>query len=345
MLFRSASPEPTRDRPRIRPVFLPFQGCPGRCLYCSQALQTGTPPEPLELVYSRLKTSFQQAASARVPPFEVAFYGGTFTRIPWPWPRRFISLAQQFRTHGLITRIRCSTRPDELETGLLTELKSRGLDLVELGVQSFSDRALHLSRRGYTGAQAETGCERVLETGLELGVQLLPGLPGHDLSAWLEDIRRTAGIRPAQVRIYPCQVLRGTPLERLWARGAYRPWSLPETLQALQRGVFRLYRAGIPVTRIGLPPEPGFLDNRLAGPWHPALGSIIKSRILLARLQLQAIRLGPGPKRLICPQQAQGQIFGHRGDSIERLKSIGIQPGDILFTKQEDFRLQRRAPP
>lgn len=333
--------EPRKAHSRIRPIFLPFHGCPGKCIYCAQNLQSGTRPASLEVLYSRLKESFQQAADRQAAPFEAAFYGGTFTCIPPPWPQRFIALAQEFRERGLISRIRCSTRPDALEERKLLELKALGLECIELGIQTFSDRVLSLSRRGYTGRQAVKGCELVLEKGLELGIQLLPGLPGHEPGIWLEDIRRTIARQPALVRIYPCLVLKGTPLHRRWSSGGYRPWTLQETRQALNRGVFRLYRAGIPAARIGLAPEPGLLENMCAGPWHPALGSVIKSRVLFAVLLFKAAKLGPGPKRLFCPQKHQGQLFGHQGQNLNRLQRIGIQPADIRYTEQEIFTIQK----
>lgn len=332
--------EPQAPHPRVRPVFLCFHGCPGKCIYCAQNLQSGVQPEPLEAVYSRLHNSLQSAADHEATPFEIAFYGGTFTWLPAPWPQRFIALAQQFRDLGLISRIRCSTRPDALNAEQLLELKDLGLDCIELGVQSFSDRVLCLSRRNYTGDQAAKACELVRVMGLALGIQLLPGLPGHEPKAWLKDIQRTIGQHPALVRLYPCLVLKGTPLHRLWSSGAYQPWTLQETRRALSRGVFRLFRAGIPVTRIGLAPEPGLLDNVCAGPWHPALGSIIKSRILFAVLLFQALRLGPGPKRLFCPKNVQGQLYGQQGRYLNRLQRIGIQPENVHFQERTTFKLQ-----
>ena len=335
--------EPTRDKTRIWPVFLPFQGCPGRCVYCAQDLQTGTAEESLATHYDRLEAGLSQAYRDKRPPCELGFFGGTFASLPRPWPRRFLGLARRYRGLGLITGIRCSTRPDGLDRDRLSALKEEGLDLVELGVQSFSDRALSLSRRSYSGEEATRGCQAVRESGLELGIQLLPGLPGHDPTAWLRDVARTARLHPALVRIYPCLVVKGSALEKQWRKGGYVPWSLEQTIASLSRGVFRLWRAGIPVTRIGLPPEPGLVDNLTAGPWHPALGSLVKSRILLARLLFQALVLGPGAKEVICPKRCQGGFFGHQGKYRARLQKIGIAPADVSFQDQDHFVIRNKT--
>ncbi|MFW6055643.1 MAG: elongator complex protein 3 [Thermodesulfobacteriota bacterium] len=341
--IRFSQLEPIRDRTRIWPVFLPFQGCPNRCLYCAQDAQTGAPAESLGQSFDRLEAGFRQAHSHGTPPFELGFYGGTFTRLPRDWTAKFIGLAARYRRLGLITRIRCSTRPDGLDRAGLSALKEEGLDLVELGVQSLSDRVLTLSMRSYSREEAEKGCRIVRESGLDLGIQLLPGLPGHKPRTWLRDIDRVIKLQPALVRIYPCLVVKGTGLEKQWQKGGYVPWSLEQTVASLGRGVFRLWRAGIPVTRIGLPPESGLVSNLAAGPWHPALGSLVKSRILLARLVFQALALGPGAKEVICPRRFQGEFFGHQGRHRARLARVGIPPGAVTFWDQDHFVIRKKT--
>ena len=185
--FRFPHPEPPRGGKagQVLPVFLPYAGCPERCIFCNQPAQTGQAPEPLASIYERLQERLaslsgleanssapQRAASAQASP-ELAFYGGTFTALPAPWPQRFLELAQPHLSAGRLSRVRCSTRPDAVFVPQLAELRTLGLSLVELGVQSFDDGALAASRRGYTGAQARRGCEAVREAGLSLGVQLM----------------------------------------------------------------------------------------------------------------------------------------------------------------------------
>ena len=76
-------------RPRILPVFMPFAGCPHRCLFCAQDKQTGASPEPpggsalrtLASLLHSLKAK-RQAAQDTFRPVEIAFYGGTFTALP-----------------------------------------------------------------------------------------------------------------------------------------------------------------------------------------------------------------------------------------------------------------------
>ena len=147
-------------------------------------------------------------------------------------------------------------------------------------------------------------------------------------------------LRPDAVRIYPCLVLEGTPLAELWRQGSYTPWSTEKTIGTVSRATLRLWRSGIPVIRIGLPPEKGLLPHVLAGPWHPALGSLVRSRVLLHLLLGHAI--GKGHKAvqgLDCPRRYQGELWGHRGANREGLRRLGISHDVVRYTEESRFTL------
>lgn len=335
------SPEAKPQKPRIWPVFLPYQGCPGRCLYCAQHLQTATKSRSLESCLQHLQAELEQACQNKTPPLELGFFGGTFTALPGHWPIRFLDLAQKFRQKGLISKIRCSTRPDSCSASDLQKFRAHGLDLVELGVQSFSDHVLAASGRNYTQQQVLTASALVQAAGLQLGIQLLPGLPGHNLSLWRQDIRQTCLLEPEVVRIYPCLVLESTALARLWEKGQYRQWSLKKTIYALWEGVNSFWKKDISIIRMGLPPEQSLLSNILAGPWHPALGNIVKSLVLFDSIHYHAALLGPGPKKLFAPQRYSGEIRGYQGQLIPGLNALGISPGHLRSWKSPFFLIKR----
>lgn len=332
-------PETQRAKTRIWPVFLPFHGCPGRCVFCAQEVQTGTRPRPLATHYRNLEQELEQALQNQRAPLEMAFFGGTFTNLPRDWALRFVALAQSFRRRSLITRIRCSTRPDSLDQALLQDLRSEGLDMIELGIQSFSTAALQASQRGYDADCALEACSRVRRFGFELGVQLMPGLPGQSPSGWHRETTTLIALGPDCVRLYPCLVFRGTRLAELWHQGRYAPWSVQTTVTALSRTVLALWRSGIQVIRTGLPQEQGLLDELLDGPWHPSLGTMIRSRILSALLITRALILGHGPKTLFCPRKYSGELFGFRGHNRDRLKRHGIVPERTTTWDRSTFLL------
>jgi len=293
-------------------VFLPFAGCPERCVFCNQPAQTGQAQQPLEALLANarqlLAARAPQSATAEGPRAELAFYGGTFTALPQHWRREFLALATQAKAEGIICRARCSTRPDAISPEILEELRQGGLDLVELGVQSFADAALSASQRGYSGATAQKACLLVRQSGLGLGIQLMPGMPGHTPTDFARDAVLAASFQPELARLYPCLVLSGTPLAELWRGGEYTTWSLDHTVEALAHALLTLWAAGVPAARIGLAEE----DNLpvLAGPRHPALGQMARAQALLLHIQALLPSLSKAPNTLLLPRRLQGEALG-----------------------------------
>jgi histone acetyltransferase (RNA polymerase elongator complex component) len=248
------------------------------------------------------------------------------------WQQRFLEISAEYRNKGLITAVRCSTRPDSCQLPQLERLAGLGLSTVEIGAQTFSSHVLRAVRRGYDPEAIASAAANVRKAGLGLGIQLLPGLPGHTHSAWLRDVRQTLDLRPDFVRIYPCLVLDQTPLANMYRQGLFQPWTLQQTITALARASLRLSAAKIPVIRMGLHPEPSLIKSLIAGPWHPALGSLVRSRTLLSRIKMACLQLPPGPKQVICPRSLQGDLWGHKRIHRLPLHKVGITPDRVVYT-------------
>lgn len=336
-------PEPAKRRARVWPVYISFQGCPGRCVFCAQAVQAGAPPVSLAQTLAAMERDLTRAARDGRGPYELAFYGGVFTALPEPWPRRFLEAALGFRRDGLIGRIRCSTRPDACAPGLLAELAGLGLDLVEIGAQTFDDAVLAASGRGHDAEATRRAARAVRAAGLDLGLQLLPGLPGHDPACFARDVAETCALAPSLVRIHPCLVVEGTELAALFRAGRHVPWSLEETIDALARALPPLWRAGAVVARLGLAPEPGLEAAILAGPRHPALGDRARGRALLALVREEAAALGAPLGGLFAPRRFAGQLFGHGGELAQAYADLGLPREVVRFTRDDVFFLAAKA--
>lgn len=338
--MRFTHPEPTPASTTVWPVFLPFAGCPYRCLYCAQDKQTGRDGADLSAILRELEGDLEEALSQGRGPYEIAFYGGTFTALPEPWPEKFLAVAARFGERGLITRVRCSTRPDCVDPGLLDRLRGQGMDMVELGVQSFDDQALKQSGRGYTGGTAAAACGMVKDAGLALGIQLLPGLPGDRDGVFAEDVRLTAGIAPETARLYPCLVIRGTGLARLWKRGDYTPWTLGRTRAELAGALLTLWAANVRVIRLGLPPEGALEGHVLAGPHHPALGQSVRGLALAEVIWKKTQELGRPPASLDVPRRYQGEFLGHANELAEEYAILGFGKGMVRYVDGDEFVLR-----
>ena len=321
----------------VHPVFLPFSGCPMHCVYCVQDRQTGMEkPKTIADILADVRNDFTSLTPCdSVQTRELAFYGGTFTALPEEDRRACLALLDELRASGHITHARCSTRPDALSAEILQELKEHGIDLIELGIQSFDSAALSASRRGYDGKTALRACRMVQESGFELGIQLLPGMPGSSPEVFIKDAEMALSLRPSCLRFYPCLVPAGTVLAHWLEEGRYAPWSIEETASTLGRALSRAWKEAVPVIRLSVAPEPAFDASILAGPRHPALGALIQAEALLTSVQKALEEICTPPKALLLPRSCQGFMYGERGALKARWAALGLGPEHIFFTDSE----------
>lgn len=276
-------------RPLIVPVFIPGLGCRQRCIYCDQRAVTGAPPRlpGPEEIWRTLSLYLATPKARRAKVRQLAFYGGTFTQLPESDQERLLAIGRGYIDRGLIDSLRLSTRPDALDAPALLRLAAWGVRTIELGAQSFDEGVLRLARRGHSAQATEAAARLIKASGLELGLQLMCGLPGEDLESFLASCRRAAALSPALVRLYPVVVLRGTELERWWRRGDYLPLSVAQAVDWCRRALESFAAQAIPVARIGLPASRELEAAVVAGPYHPALGDLVRSPLRLASAQGQ----------------------------------------------------------
>lgn len=332
-MLRITYPEPQRTPLRLVPFFLPFAGCPRHCVFCDQHAQTGLQQVSLQTALCDLEGLLASQSGC----FGLGFFGGTFTGLDSVWQQAFLHTAEKYRRRGTLEHLRISTRPDRIDAQILTLLQSGGVDMVELGVQTFDDHVLAGSGRGYTGAQAAEACLLVREKGLSLGIQLLPGLPGHDPVLWRRDVLAVLQHRPQTVRIYPCVVMLDTELAAMHARGEFVPWSLETAVREVGWAVQQCWEAGIRVIRMGLAGEQSMVRRLVAGPWHPAFGNMVRSEVLL-RVLTKAV--GDGCLRALhLPRRLSGDLWGHRRCLAPDLARLGIIPENISIWNDPDIGL------
>ena len=89
----------------------------------------------------------------------------------------YLSIAERYKEAGRVQAIHLSTRPDYINEEILDQLTFFGTDVVELGVQSFDEEVLLQSGRGH-GREAVYQRGNDKGAGIDLGIQLMVGLPG-----------------------------------------------------------------------------------------------------------------------------------------------------------------------
>lgn len=314
-----------RKQRSIVPIFIPHQGCPYRCVFCDQNEISGVEhSEDAARVRQAFETYLFATPPNRLPlKREVAFYGGTFTGLPAARQEFLLSQVQQQVDAGWVHSIRLSTHSDFIDAEKLDRLACYSVKTVELGVQSTDADVLSRSGRIDAFYNVPRAASMIRERGFELGMQLMVGLPGDDESRFLRTVSDTIALQPDFVRIYPTLVLRGTALFELYQKGDYTPWSLERTVSVLARGVRMFQDVGIPVIRIGLHPEPSMLENLVAGPHHPALRSLVDSRLALEELTALLDKGRPLPEKVVVrvPSERISHYTGHQKENVTYLKN------------------------
>ena len=270
-------------RNSIIPVFVPHLGCPNDCVFCNQRRISGhTQPATAETV----KNAIEKAAA--LTPSEskrqLAFYGGSFTAIPTADQLALLQAAQPYLADGTIDSIRLSTRPDAIDEEILARLKKYGVSTVELGAQSLCDKVLYLSGRGHTAKEVEDASRLIKAAGFELILQMMTGLPGDTDESCVETAERIIALKPDGVRIYPTVIVRDTALYDMWQAGEYPEHTVEDAVRVCAKITELFDAAGIPIIRMGLNPTEDLSGGDAAGgAYHPALGELVRSRIMLHR--------------------------------------------------------------
>ena len=300
----------------ILPVFVPHLGCPHACVFCNQNRISGTLcPASAEDV----KKAIADAASLpRGGKRQLAFYGGSFTAIPVPQQEVLLGAARDALERSEIDSVRLSTRPDAIDGKTLDRLAAYGVETIELGAQSMDEEVLRLSCRGHSAADVERASRMIRARGFSLILQMMTGLPGDTEEKDLETARRLIALQPEGVRIYPTVIVRDTALEKLWERGEYREHRVEDAVQVCARLLPLFEEAGIPVIRLGLNPTEELSGGAaLGGAYHPALGELVKSRVL--RNRAETLLAGTPPKSRVLLTVGRGRTSQMTGQHRENL--------------------------
>ena len=308
----------------IVPFFIAHQGCPHQCVFCDQRAITGRDgelPQPAEL----LRTIEAWRSSSGGGAVEVAFYGGTFTALSRRQQETLLQPLQPLLASGRVSAVRLSTRPDAVDAANADFLRAAGVSLVELGVQSMDDAVLAAAGRGHTAAATIAAFATLRAAGLQVGAQLMPGLPGESIAGAIGSFRRVVALKPNLLRIYPAVVLKGTALAMLYQQGSYQPLSLDTAVNLCKIMLHDAARAAVPVIRAGLQPTEDLAAGSavLAGPCHPAFRQLAEGERWYDLLQILAVRFDSGARLVLqVPPARIADVVGQKRRNIIRLDTF-----------------------
>jgi histone acetyltransferase (RNA polymerase elongator complex component) len=330
-----------RHKPFVIPVFIPHAGCPHQCLFCDQTRTTNRDRTfPTE---SQLHAEINRFLSYRRDHrrwTEISFFGGNFLGLSDRQILQLLAVADKYIQTGRAQGIRFSTRPDTIDEKRLALIRDCPVSTIEIGAQSMNASVLTASRRGHSPDDTVKAVNLLKNNGFRIGLQMMVGLPAESEQETVTSAQQMAGLAPDFVRIYPCLVLRGSPLARWYSQGRYVPMSLKSSVSLVKR-IYALMTAGnIAVIRMGLQPTTELNTGAavLAGPFHPAYGELVYSALWMDALRktLSLHKVNDGNLTIEVHPKSGSHIRGHRSCNLKRLRreyhlpSIKIVPDSRL---------------
>jgi len=326
--------------PLVIPIFIPQEGCPHCCIFCNQRRISGFSHHPVDPddVHEIVQTWLARGKT-RSGQVQVAFYGGSFTALEQTRQRELLAAVAPFVEQGRVATIRLSTRPDYMDRKIAGFLRSNHVSVVELGVQSMDDTVLAAARRGHDREDVRAAAAVLREAGMKLGIQLMIGLPADTRRKLRFTVQQVIALQPDFVRIYPVLVMENSVLATLYRQQKYQPVSLDMAVLLAAWMKKRFDETGIGVVRMGLQSGADLEQGLVAGPWHPAFGELVNSRLMLQQTRkVLASVAADTPVCLTIHEKDQSIFRGIRSGNIQRLRELGLWPRITLAADADQPR-------
>jgi elongator complex protein 3 len=315
--------KPTKTLAGVTPIAVmckPQKCRHGTCLYCPSlnVPQSYTPKSPPVLRAERLAYNPAEQVKSRLKAFEVMHHptdkielivmGGNFPDYDKKYKYDFIKQCydalngkksrnlQEAKKLNEKAKHRCVAlciegRPDTIVNNkdLVKELLEWGCTRVELGVQCLDDKIYKFVNRGHSVKDVIDATFLLKQAGFKIGYHMMLGLPlsnpKKDL-AMFKKLFSDENFKPDQLKIYPCQVIKGAALESLYKKGKYKPYS-EKQIKELVLKIMQFIPNYCRVMRVMREIPPEYLT---AGTTRIDLRKDIEEEIIKQKLKINEIR-------------------------------------------------------
>ncbi len=312
--------KPTKSISGITPVavMLPPKACKhGTCLYCPSldVPQSYTPKSPVVMRAAEVNYDAYEQVKARIKAFqamhhptdkiELIIMGGTFLEYEKQFQYDFIKRCydalnsknsknlEQAQKLNETAEHRCvalcvETRPDEC-IQYIDRMREFGVTRVELGVQMPDDKIYNLIKRGHSVKDVVDATRVLRDAGFKIGYHIMPGLPSSNIKKDLQLFKklfRDEAFKPDQLKIYPCQVIKGAKLEEEYWKKNYQPYS-KEQIEKLLTEMLRIVPRYCRVMRMMREIPPDYL---IAGTTRIDLRKDVEKELRMKKSKIREIR-------------------------------------------------------
>ena len=193
------------------------------------------------------------------------------------------------------------TRPDTITPENLTLFRQLGCTKIQIGIQSTRQKILDANQRQMSVAQIKRAFSLIRLYGFKIHSHLMVNLLGATPEADKQDFATFVtdqGFLPDEIKLYPCALVEGTQLVKMYQQGAWRPYTKEELVDVLVHDVL----ATPAYVRISRMIRDISATDILVGNKHTNLRQMVEERLNSKELsqQVQEIRFREINQQQIC---------------------------------------------
>ena len=146
-----------------------------------------------------------------------------------------------------------------------------------------SDKVLEISKRGHTKNDVIRAARLIHLYGIDLGIQIMVGLPGSNLDTEVYSIKKVLKLNPKCLRIYPVYVLKDSKLYEMYENKEYTPLSVDDAIERVYYILKECKKTDVKIIRIGLQTtdEIKSSNSQIVGPVCDNFAEYVLSKIVL----------------------------------------------------------------
>lgn len=256
--------------------------CPGKCIYCPiekdlpKSYLSGEPAveraktfhyDPYQQTKERINMLEEQGHPA--DKIDLRIIGGTWSYYPKKYQTSFIKRcfdacnnkksknleeAQKIneKAKHRVVGLSIETRPDFINKNEVQRLRKLGITKVEMGVQSINNKILKLNKRGHQVQETIKATRLLKDAGFKVSYQIMLNLYGSNPKTDLQQFKTIftdEKFKPDFLKIYPCALIKNTPLYKLYQEKKYKVYSKKQ-LTALIKNIKKITPYWIRIVRI-----------------------------------------------------------------------------------------------
>lgn len=256
------------------------------------------------------------------------YYAGSLTNIKENEVEKFLEDANEKRKNKRLEKLHISIIPTMVSKELIILLKKYEVITVELEVKIANDFILKKCEYGYTIDDIKKASKMIKRHRLNVGYQLMVGLPDSTRIDEQESAKILMKYRPAFIRIYPVLVEKGTKLEKEFKSEEYEPLTLQQGIERCKELIYIFNKKRIKAITISNLNEN--LSNKvdkenlriIAGPNHKAFAQLVEDSIwydsIVGRIKkytnkVKEVKVEVHPSNV-------NNVIGYEKENIEKIK-------------------------